>query len=341
MDYTIYTTEDFVTDEYFIQWVKNPTSESNAFWNAWLSRHPEKEPVIKEARQIISLLHFKEVKAPEGKFLEIWGNIVEAEERSPLEITPASYHNNSRQFIPWWYKLAAACLLVAAVLVFTILNQGNMVTVQTAFGESRTLFLPDSTKVTLNANSTLRYAVDFNRNKREVWLDGEAFFAVVHKIDNRNFLVHTEELQVEVLGTRFNVNSRRGKSKVVLEEGKVKLDIPAGKDGKKNAAMFMQPGDLVEVSKETRKVEKKKVEVDNYSSWRQNKLVFVSMSLEEIAAMLEDNYGYEVSFEDEALKDLRFTGSASVDNLQELLQKLSKVFGLRIRQEGKKLVFDV
>src|SRR5690606_7395186 len=157
------------------------------------------------------------------------------------------------------------------------------------------------------------------------------------KKDNRNFLVLTPELQVEVLGTRFNVNSRRGKSRVVLEEGKVKLDIPLDDT---SSGLVMEPGEMVEYSREDRNLSKKKVNTDSYSSWRNNQLVFVSTSLEEIASTLEDNYGYHVVFRDEKLKDERFTGSGSVDDLQGLFIKLNILFELNIHQEGNKLIIE-
>jgi transmembrane sensor len=338
MNYTAYTTEDFVTDEYFIQWVKNPTEENNAFWNAWLSQHPHKEATVREARQIVGMLNFKETRAPEGKFLEIWERIAAVDDRPVLDVYQrgeATQRERSNKGM--WYKVAAAFVVATAAIAYAVINRPGPVIIHTAFGESRSLFLPDSTKVTLNANSTLRYAADFNENNRQVWLDGEAFFAVVHKKNNQNFRVHTGELNVVVLGTRFNVNTRRGTSKVVLEEGKVKLDIP---DGNTTAELYMQPGELVEVSKETGHVQKKKVAADDYSSWRQNKLVLVSTSLEEIAALLEDNYGYAVQFSNDELKRLLFTGSASVDNPGELVEKLNKVFDLKIQLNGKDMIIQ-
>jgi transmembrane sensor len=333
MNYTVYSVEDFVTDEDFVQWVKNPTAESNAFWSAWLSKNPTREAAVKEARQIVLMLNFKETRAPEGKFLEIWEKISDSDNLKVLDssIDHAKKHRQSP--LAKWYRMAAAFLVATAAITYMYVSRQDTV-IQTAFGESRSLFLPDSTKVTLNANSVLRYsAADFNGKNREVWLDGEAFFAVVRKKDNQNFRVHTGELQVEVLGTRFNVNARRGTSRVVLEEGKVKLDIP---DGDKSSQLIMLPGEFVEVSGETRKIAKKKVEVSNYSSWRLNKLMFISASLEEIAQLLEDNYGYEVEFKNASLKNLRFTGSAAVDNPRELIEKLNKVFDLNIQQEGTK-----
>jgi transmembrane sensor len=337
MNYTVYSVEDFVTDEYFMQWVKNPTDESNAFWSAWLSKNPAREATIKEARQIVLMLTFKETRAPEGKFLEIWEKISDSDNLRVLDATVDRAKVNRQNSLGKWYRIAAVFLLATAAVIYVFVNRQNTIIVQTAFGESRSLFLPDSTKVTLNANSVLRYTADFNEKNREVWLDGEAFFAVVRKKNNQNFRVYTGELQVEVLGTRFNVNARRGTSKVVLEEGKVKLDIP---DGDKSSQLIMVPGEFVEVSGETKKIAKKKVEVGNYSSWRLNKLMFIGASLEEIAQLLEDNYGYKVEFKNDSLKNMRFTGSAAVDNPRELIEKLSKVFDLNIQQEANDLIIQ-
>jgi transmembrane sensor len=336
MNYSVYTVEDFVTDESFIQWVKNPTDESNAFWSAWLSRNPGKESAIREARQIILMLTFKQTHAPEGKFLEIWERISDTDDRKVLDICSDDTANNNLPRFRKWYRIAAVFLLATAAIAYSLFHGPETVIVQTAYGESRALFLPDSTKVTLNANSTLRYTSDFNEINREVWLDGEAFFAVVHKNDNRNFRVHTDELEVEVLGTRFNVNTRRGTSKVVLEEGKVKLDIPYDN----SPEVVMEPGELVEVSSGTREFERKKVDVSNYSSWRMNKLVFVGTPLAEIAQLFEDNYGFKVEFKDVTLENQLFTGSASVDDPHELIGKLNLIFGLNIQQRGNDLVFQ-
>ena len=345
MDYSAYKTEDLAADPFFIAWVKHPTDENRAFWNAWLSQHPEHKPIVDEARRLVLMLDFKEAKAPEGKFLEIWGNILDAttEDRTsdtptiplPVYITEDASPKTNRS----WYRLmAAACVVLMVGVAYIVWEQHDAVVVRTTYGESRTLFLPDSTKVTLNANSVLRYATDFSSGEREVWLDGEAFFAVVHTRSNQRFLVHTAELQVEVLGTRFNVNSRRGRSRVVLEEGKVKLD--ADEKMPHTPEVVLQPGELAEFSKTEKTIGKKKVDADQYSSWRNNQLVFVSASLAEVGQVLEDNYGYTVEFRNETLRQRRFTGSASVDNLPDLFHKLSRVFGLTIIQDGNKLTIE-
>jgi ferric-dicitrate binding protein FerR (iron transport regulator) len=208
------------------------------------------------------------------------------------------------------------------------------ITITTTYGESRSLFLPDSTKVTLNSNSKLAYSpYDFARHRRSVFLRGEGFFAVTHQDDERNFIVQTDELDVEVLGTKFNVNSRRGKTQVVLQEGKVKLDMSG-------APMMMAPGELVESTGKQETAVKRKVETGNYSAWRNNRLVFSRTNLSDITQLLEDNYGYKVVLREPALADRKFTGTCSSENLDELFEKLSIVFELEITQTANEITIQ-
>jgi ferric-dicitrate binding protein FerR (iron transport regulator) len=334
MDYSRYQVEDFVTDEYFIKWVKSPNEQSNSFWNAWLSKNPDHRSRIHEARQIILLLDFKENKPAEGKFLEIWENIIREDQGHP-ELSNDNEKKFPRGNGKWYYKVAASLLFLALIGTALFVYNHRTITIRTAYGEARTLFLPDSTKVTLNSNSSLRFSrVDFTEQRREVWLDGEAFFAVVHKSNHQNFLVRTDQLNVEVLGTKFDVSSRRGKTRVVLEEGKVKLDLKS----EFNKAVIMKPGELVEFSDKDKTPTRKTVDPTNYLSWKNNRLVFTSTSLLEIAHMLEDNYGYTVIFEDMEISKRKFTGSASSENVQELFQKLSIVFSLNIQKDNNRVV---
>ncbi len=338
---TKYILEDYLMDEDFIQWVKAPNEENKAIMSSWISKHPGHASTVAEARTILLLLEFKTLEAPKGKFLEVWEGISKAtdEEAQHLKIsnsTSAIKSTSARTSILFFRAAAAVVLISLCFWMYTNWKEASTISVATAYGESRTLFLPDSTKVTLNSNSTLHYKTsDFNSNHRHVWLNGQAFFAVTHKSNNENFKVFTDELQVEVLGTRFDVNSRRGTTKVVLEEGKVKLNI-SGQE-KKNQTVFMKPGDFVEVAQNSLAVNKKAVDTKDFLSWRKNRIEFSSMPLGEVSTWIEDNYGYEIVFADQAIKDKKFTGSSSTDDIKELLAKLSKVFNLDIVQDGDRI----
>ena len=123
---------------------------------------------------------------------------------------------------------------------------------------------------------------------------------------------------------------------MVLEEGKVKVDIQ--QHHKKNQSLVMKPGDMVEVAGNSRQIKRKVVDPKDYLLWRSNRVEFVGSQLIEIGQWIEDHYGYEVVFVDPALEHRKFTGSCASDDLHELLQKLSKVFGFDIQQEGNRIL---
>jgi transmembrane sensor len=337
MDYSKFQVEDFVTDSFFIKWVKSPTEEEIAFWSAFLSKNPECSSRVEEARQIILLLDIKEDILPEGKFIQLWEGISRSEQSVIPRILMPERPTLHRPRVSWLYKVAATIFIFVAFGATYYYYNHRTITFTTAYGESRALFLPDSTKITLNSNSQIQYKpVNFSNGQREVTLKGEAFFAVVHDAYDRNFLVHTDELHVEVLGTKFNVNSRRGTTRVVLQEGKVKLDLKATDE----TPLVMQPGELVEFTEGNETTVKKNVDADNYSAWKNNRLIFSRTSLKEIAQLLEDNYGYRVIFQNAEIAERNFTGTSSSENLQELFEKLSVLFELKIKQEENTLIIE-
>jgi len=336
MDYSKFQVEDFVSDEYFLRWVKKPDAENTAFWNAWISKNPQCVDRVRQAKEIIQQLDFKPNIPPEGKFLEVWDKIVKAESdniRSLSSISSKpSVSNKIRSNKKLFYWIAASISLIAVASSILIGIRSSTIEISTSYGESRTLSLPDSSKVTLNSNSRISYTKSLLSNgHREVFLEGEAYFSVVHK-DDEKFVVQTGELNVEVLGTKFNVNSRRGNTKVILEEGKVRLNVngPSKKD------LIMAPGEYVEYSGKG-KLTRKTVDANNYLEWRNNRLIFVGTSLADIGQLLEDNYGYKVIFENDSITQKKFTGSSSAVEIGELFEKLSKVYNLEIRKNGNEV----
>lgn len=228
-----------------------------------------------------------------------------------------------------YYRMAAIfiALLLSSLVLYQYVYTARL-EYTTAYGQTRKVVLPDSSVVTLNANSTLRvpqywhlYAED-----RKAWLDGEAFFEVKKK-QGTTFTVYAGGVAVEVLGTSFNVQDRRGKTRVVLNSGKVKLKL-----ADKGQELTMQPGDLVKYVKHQKTVEQRLVDPERYSAWKDHRLIFQDSKLEEIALILEDNYGYEVQMRDSSLADRRFTGSVPSDNMEMLLDKLSHVFNIEIQK---------
>jgi ferric-dicitrate binding protein FerR (iron transport regulator) len=144
----------------------------------------------------------------------------------------------------------------------------------------------------------------------------------------------TDEVSVEVLGTRFNVHNRRNTTEVVLNEGKVKVNINA--DDKKQE-VWMEPGEFVAYSQTTRQYQKKLIDAQIYTSWKDSMLIFEEQSLHEIAFTLEDNYGYTIRFANEEISTYKFTGTIPSDKMDALFTMLEKSFDLKIDKDGKEI----
>ncbi len=337
MHYSDYSVEDFATDDYFAQWINQPDPAVNRFWESFLTNHPEKKTTVDEARQMVILMNFETSALSGGQTEALLRRIHQTigEEASKEE---RFIHTRTVSFFRDWYKVAA--VLAGALLVATGLfyfSFKRTIEYVTRFGETRNITLPDGSTVTLNANSRLEVAKHWDeKTVREVKLQGEAFFSVVHTRNHRKFIVLTsDQSNVEVLGTKFNVNNRHGKTKVVLNSGKVKLSLETDEQVKN---VIMQPGDMAEISEEKETITKRLVKPEVYSSWRSNTLTFDDTPLSVIAQLLEDNYGLKVEIRDAALAQRKYTGTAPADNVDVLLTKLAKIFDARVIREDRKIV---
>ncbi len=337
-DFQDYTVEELASDQGFIQWVVDPEGENNAYWTRWVNLSPENADKATQAKKLISDIRFNYYAIGDHAKQRIW-TAIQFKKNSPNVKHPSHTSRISR------YRYAGIAASIAIFLVALYVFWGmltpNWNEASTAYGEIKKVMLPDSSVVILNANSILRWqSMAPTHGQREVWLTGEAYFDV-NKVKQtagdspgfRPFVVHLENMEIEVLGTTFNVVHRRENTQVVLNTGKVQLSLP--KTAKK---IDMLPGDMVEVEGDQQKVSHRKVEPSNYSAWKENKLIFNHQTLEEIATYLEDNYDYEVHIEPDSLKEERFSGSTPADQLEVLFISLESSFNVNVIRDDKSIV---
>lgn len=244
---------------------------------------------------------------------------------------------------PKWRRWAAAAAVVGAVASGTWLlsTQGSAAPreVTTHYGQTRALHLPDGSEVTLNGHSKLRYAPKWAEDKpREVWLDGEGYFAVQHQPNNQRFVVHTQAgFSVEVLGTKFTVNRRRDQARVVLLSGKVRVDF----DDPELADVIMKPGELVEThDARPAALVHKAVRPAPYTAWKDAQLVLDETTISELAVRLQDTYGIEVIVESPGLNQRKVTGTIPVRDLDVLLLALEEAFHLKVTRMGNRITLS-
>ncbi len=349
MNYENFGVEDLVLDEAFRDWVQNASSQKHAFWEKWLAAHPEKVRDVEEARRIILSIDFRDELSAQEQ-LDVWRKIELSTLYRSQQITGkrnlfnAIWRNGSLV-----YQVAAALTLLFVCAALYVAFTGTQ-EYRTAYGEIQKITLPDGSQVTLNANSSLRYDKEWSdKENREVWLEGEAFFSVTKQHATLpsgkvpvKFTVHTQDLEVQVLGTRFNVQHREEETKVSLNEGKVKVQLPKNKMGGKvaaeNSEITLVPGQLVAYSAAKKQFTRKQINPVVYSAWTNRKYIFQNTTLREIVTMLENNYGVQVTVQDPALLDQRLTGTVLSDNLGTMLRALSATADLDVEQNQKQII---
>ncbi len=339
MPYPAFTAEDFSKDPDFIRWVQTPTDESNQFWQAFLTNNPHKAADIRVAKDYVTMLQFHEIDPSEQDLARlkqrIWADIDQREqpfrnsERQTDQVRVMRWYQR-----PYWVAAAMVLLIMSVGLGWWRYQANADLTYQTAYGKIQEIQLTDGSVVTLNANSSLKVADDLSSSSvREVWLEGEAYFDIA-KRKGAKFIVHTAEAQIQVLGTEFNVNTRREQTNVVLHEGKVQLQA------NNQSAVVMKPGDMAIVTPKSRHIELRKVQPDLYDAWKESYLVLDGKSLPEIVHDLEDTFGVTIKLDDAQLAQKKLTGKLRTEVAEDCIENLGLILGADVKKNGDTYLFE-
>lgn len=202
-------------------------------------------------------------------------------------------------------------------------------------GEYR-LELADGTKVWLNAETELKFPVNFSGSTRDVYIKGEAYFQVARD-EKHVFQVHTSMGAVKVLGTSFNIRDYADEQRMVatLETGKVVYIS----DGLKKEVVLV-PGEQVREDK-YKGIRVKEVDVAQYVGWHEGKYVFENVSLEEIMQTLGRWYDIEVVYLDSAVKKLHFSGDLErYGSICVFLDFIETGGDVKFKTEGKTIIIN-
>ena len=188
--------------------------------------------------------------------------------------------------------------------------------------------LGDGTEVYLNADSRLRFPVSFAGDRREVELQGEAYFKVAHNTQ-APFIVKAMGMEVQVLGTEFNISAYPGDAAVqtTLVKGSVRAGISEAAE-----AMVLMPGQQAELLKATQTMHVKEVDISIATAWKDGRLRFKEKPLGEIMETLSRWYDVDVVFTDDSLKNYGFGCNISrYSNIEPVLKIFEATGTIQIR----------
>ena len=320
------TINDFLDDTSFKNWVLQNNGTDVGFWNFWIANNPHKKELVDTAKDLVLGVSFNKKDVDKEKIALEWKKLeTKIEAKNPILKKKRNYFKA--------FSAAASILLLISISFYFVYNNSK-ITHNTNYGEILNLKLQDGSHVTLNSNSSLYY---YKNKSRKVWLTGEAFFQVDKKTaTNAKFRVLTDDLSVEVYGTSFNVNTKKKKTDVFLEEGNIWLKLSNGTVKK------MIPGNYISYSSDKNKIleDKNILNATIKTSWKNGSLLFENLSLEKAMEKIEESYGYSIIFKDNLTKNTLITGAVPITNIDICIKAIEKSANVTILKKDNNLIIS-
>jgi ferric-dicitrate binding protein FerR (iron transport regulator) len=211
---------------------------------------------------------------------------------------------------------------------------------ETEKGEKARVTFSDGTIVVLNSASSIRFPQEFHGTKREVYLEGEAYFAVAHDSDHP-FIVYAQETEVQVLGTEFNVQgwSDDGSVEVVVREGKVSVGSQ-NSEVNESAHLILTEGLYTSIENGKAPGPVKKVNVNNRLIWTHGGLYFENAPFSKVVRDLERRFNVEFKEVDEELTDIPYTGMFQYAELDEVLAVIAVSMDFEYERDGSEIIIQ-
>ena len=228
------------------------------------------------------------------------------------------------RWIPVFKWVSAAAILIfafmAGIHVLFERPENSQHVIHTVKGKT-VVELNDGSKVWLNDETSLMYSESFGKKTRELSLSGEAYFEVA-KHAGKPFIVKTGELNVEALGTQFNVRAFENEKfiRATLIEGTVKIhkNDPTGE----NNEIILAPGQQLQFDKQNDKISLREVNSRLYMAWKEGQLIFDKEQMETVFELMEQYFGVTIVLKNEKLAARRFTGRFSLNEKPEKILAL-------------------
>ncbi len=223
-------------------------------------------------------------------------------------------------------------MIIASLLIITIssgifyvlfqdLPVPNLIVKKTERGQKSSIILSDGSTVRLNSDSELIYPEEFSKSRREVKLVGEAFFDIARNED-APFVIHTSKVTTTVLGTSFNIKAfKNTDEQITVATGIVSVKKRMGTNDI-DEGVLITPSQQAIFSSEKDQFMVNEVDLDHFLSWKDGRIIFDKVSLEEASVILERWFNADITFEKKGLKECIIRGEYNNENLTNILKSL-------------------
>jgi transmembrane sensor len=337
-DYKNIPFEELIRDESFRDWVIFHDTEKTVFWEKWMIDNPDAKSNILLAKSFLENLEYNDIEVSDDEIEGIVETIIR-EEKTKFKL--------------WKHKLfrmAASVLLVLGISIFiyklifdddilsptsslSIVDAERMVENTNKTNHVVSLYLEDGSKIQLYPKSSVKYPNPFDAKKREVFLNGKAFFDVAKNAE-KPFWVHTHKISTRVLGTSFMVSYFEGdkKAKVQVNTGKVSVytqkdtERPEKQDYLLRAGVVLTPNQQVLFDTDENRLTKSIVEEPvQITTAEKFNFKFEEVPLKDVLAILEKSYGISFNYDEKKIQNCYITANIEKESLYEKLNLICRI----------------
>ena len=336
------TVEDLMLDDSFVRYCHDPYSSDAKKWQHLIATQQVSEQTVQEARSLVLMLapglNSQETAAEINKLRQMLREKELLPENEQEMIQRGAAVRRPGGLKRMLLAIASAAIVIAMIMVWSPGEKQQPLTsstVSTTTGEQKTLELPDGSKVILNSNSTLSYDNRFGVEKRNVRLQGKAFFHVV-KDAAKPFCVQTNNFKTLVLGTSFYVDgdSASNRYSVKLLEGRVRINTVNDKE------TVLLPGEEANWLSGKREFEKHHYDTAYLSAWLKGEIVFNKTPADEAFAMLQRWYGVEIADNRPQKNNLLINGKYEHAKLDDILKVICFSLNCQVKYEANRIVIE-
>ena len=309
----------------------NATAEETQQLESWVLANPENKQQFTALKKSW-MLSGTEMRKTEIDVDKSWDKISkgldgEAETKSPAKVVPI------RRFTPLRIAASIILLIAAGFLVSRFLGGEKAIQFATT-DSSETFQLTDGSEVTLNQASTMKFEAGENASQRLVTLKGDAFFDV-KRDEEKPFVIQTQNVEIEVLGTSFYVDSR-------IDEDEIQVIVQSGSVAVRSSSneTILKANEKAVFKKETGDLSKQNNDDPNFSSIKSNTLAFSNSTIEEVVYALNRQYNADISINITDTSSCRITTTFENKTLDFIVTVIEQTLGIDVEGEGKKAVLS-
>ncbi len=311
--------------EIIVRFLQNELSEQEVFkLDNWRKASPENEQQFLEVKFLWEKAHLTSTV-----------NEISVDKKAALKTVHTKINEPKvvpmRRNLVQWAAAAAVLLLIGGGVGYNLFfSQAEVLHFATALNEQKEITLPDNSKVWINENSKLSYAANFDGETREIQLEGDATFEVTSD-KFKPFIVHTNDIAVSVLGTKFNVYSpkKSTESEVHVLHGKVKV---ASKENDERQ-IILTKGLTARFDRNKNQLALIEDFVPNRLFEDTRTLIFKNQKLELVFAEIETAYKVNIDLVNENMLQCPFTGKFENQNIAEVLEIMQTLFDFKISKQ--------